>query len=146
MTPLPREMMPRALLPSCWVFLIAQATAPEPKALPRPVQTMMPLCIPLARRDVGEEALLRRGLHLHHMQWCAETGVPLWVDDCPEATDPSLQGDIAIAAEETELDKQILRIMGVRGIAHATPPMPLPLAPRVTVTMCVARPTRGLAL
>jgi hypothetical protein len=92
---------------------LAQATAPEPKAMPRPVQTVMPLCIPLARRDAQEEALVRRALHLQHMQWCQEVGVPLWVHDCPEATDPSMQSELAIAAEETELDKVILRIMGV---------------------------------
>ena len=113
--------------------------------MPRPVQTVMPLCIPVVRREGLEEAVVRRSLHLQHMQWCEEGGVPLWVQDCPEATDASLQGDLAIAAEETELDKVILRAMGVRAGNQTRSTPQRALASGVCVCLCACARLRTRA-
>ena len=47
----------------------------------------------------------------------ADMAVPLWASDCPEAEDALASNpDIAVVAEQTELDKIALRMFGVRTV------------------------------
>ena len=97
--------------------VLCKATTPEPKANPKPVQTTMPLAVPLCGRNAAnEDSLLRKRVYLQQLQWCLSSGVDVWTDDCPEKVGLSLdavalavQGQDALVQEEKDMDKALLR-------------------------------------
>lgn len=99
---------------------ILQASNPEPRAMPRPVQTVLDLALPLAlapgRAFADDDAALRRQLRAAHWQWCAANGVPLVTDDSPDAAGTNADPEGALSSEQTELDKLALRMFSVRRV------------------------------